>query len=210
MRDPHWRTMELLLADYAAGAEARSREWLWWKADNQPFEAAVRRAALSIREDGRRHPHQNRIPSAVLQACAKALTGHLPALESSPRFYELLTQIEALYRPIRGAGELLAYDTADRLRHRLGLASEHLIYLHAGTRVGARRLYGGRLPRGDAWALMRYQIPAPLQILDNHELEDFLCLYKDELMLPPEVLEAQQGRGLRGICGPAERQPARC
>lgn len=210
MRNLHWRTMELLLADYAAGTEARSRETLWWKAGGHPFEAAIRRAAFSIREDGRRHSHQNRIPGAILQACAKALIEHLPALERSPRFYELLTQIETLYQPIRGAGELLAYDTADRLRHRLGLASEHLIYLHAGTRVGARRLLGGRLPRGDAWALMRHQIPEPLRILDNHELEDFLCVYKDELMMPPEALDARWGQRLAGACGPAEREPARC
>ena len=210
MRDLHWHTLELLLTDYLAGGEARNREALWWKASGQPFEAAVRRAAFSFREGGRRHSHQNRIPGAVLQACAKALIGHLPALERSPSFYELLAQIEALYQPIRGAGELLAYDTADRLRHRLGLASEHLIYLHAGTRVGARRLFGGRLPQGDAWALMRHQISEPLRILDNHELEDFLCLYKDELMLPPEALEARGGRRLGGACGPAEREPARC
>lgn len=210
MRDPHWRTMELLVADYAAGAEAWSRETLWWKAEGQTFGSAIRRAALSIREDGRRHPHQNRIPGEVLQTCAKALIGQLPALEGSPRFYELLTQIEALYQPIRGAGELLAYDTADRLRHRLSLASEHLIYLHAGTRVGARRLFDGRLPRGDAWALMRHQIPEPLQILDNHELEDFLCLYKDELMLPPEALDARWGQRRRGACGPAGREPVLC
>jgi len=202
--------MELLLADYAAAAEVRSRETLWWKADSQPFEAAIRRAALSIREDGRRHSHQNRIPDEVLKASANALVGQAPALEGSPRFYELLTQIETLYQPIRGAGELLAYDTADRLRHRLGLASEHLIYLHAGTRVGARRLFGGRLPRGDAWALMRHQIPEPLRILDNHELEDFLCLYKDELMLPPEALDVRWAQRRSGACGLAGRESAPC
>lgn len=210
MRDLHWRTMELLLADYATGSEARRREASWWRADNRPFEASIQRAALSIRENGRRHSHQNRIPGAVLQACAKGLIDHLPALERSPSFHELLMQIEAVYQPIRGAGELLAYDTADRLRHRLGLTSEHLIYLHAGTRVGARRLFGGRLPRGDAWALMRHQIPEQLLVLDNHELEDFLCLYKDELMLPPEALQARWRQRLGGVCGRAGREPARC
>lgn len=210
MRDFHWQTLELLLAYYAAGADARRREALWWRAEDQPFAAAVERAALSIRENGRRHSHQNRIPRAVLQACAEVLVRHLPALERSSGFHELLTQIQALYRPIRGAGELLAYDTADRLRHRLGLASEHLIYLHAGTRVGARRLVGGRLPRGDAWALMRHQIPERLWILDNHELEDFLCIYKDDLMLPPDVIQARWGQRRGAACGRAEREPPIC
>ncbi len=210
MRDPHWRTMELLLADYEAGAEARSREALWWMTDDQPMEAVIRRAALSTREDGRRHSHQNRIPGAVLQTCAETLIGQAAALKQSPRFYDLLERIEKLYRPIRGAGELLAYDTADRIRHRLGLASEHIVYLHAGTRVGARRLNRGRLGRGEAWSMMRIQFPHALRVLDNHELEDFLCLYKDELMLTPEDLGARWDDGRRRACGLGERQPAHC
>lgn len=210
MRDPHWRTMELLLAHYAAGAEARARETQWWTADDQPFETVIRRAALSTHADGRRHTHQNRIPGTVLQTCAERLIGEADALEKSPRFYDLLERIEAIYRPIRGAGELLAYDTADRIRHRLGLASEHLVYLHAGTRVGARRLNGRRFGRGEAWSMMRLQFPHALRVLDNHELEDFLCLYKDELMLSPEDLSARWDSGRRSACGLGQRQPANC
>jgi hypothetical protein len=202
--------MELLLADYAMGADARAREALWWKAEGEPFEVVLRRAALSTLEDGRRHSHQSRIPVAVLQTCAEALIGVGSHLEAAPRFHDLLEYVQTLYRPIWGAGELLAYDSAERIRHRLNLVSEHLVYLHAGTRVGARRLLGGRIPRNEAWRLMRIQIPRPLRVLDNHELEDFLCRYKDELMLSPEDARVALNTRRRRTCGPFQRQPARC
>ena len=58
-------------------------------------------------------------------------------------FHELWSTVGAAYRPIHGLGELAIYDTAERLRHRLKLESTHVIYLHSGARIGARRLAGG-------------------------------------------------------------------
>jgi hypothetical protein len=51
-----------------------------------------------------------------------------------------------MIRPIPGIGELAVYDTALRIGARLGLEPAK-VYLHAGTRAGAKALglaYGGR------------------------------------------------------------------
>ena len=179
------KTMQMIVEDYALSADDRRVEADWWRASGQAFEVAIVRAARAQLENGKRHPHQRRLSAAVLERCAEALLLIADQLESVNRFHQLLTMIEDAYEGIRGAGELAAYDTADRLRHRLGLASEHIVYLHAGTRRGARLLAGGRLADHDGWGIVRHQVHPDLHVLSNHEIEDVLCSYRGALVLPP-------------------------
>lgn len=132
------------------------------------------------------------------------------AAPKSTRLPPALFLVQDAFKPIWGLGELAVYDTTERLRHRLGLESVHVIFLHAGTRVGARHLAGGRLGRDDAWGIHRHQVPDGLRHLTTHEIEDILCLYKDELLLTPEqFLSRRSKRGPSG-CGPAHEPRAIC
>jgi hypothetical protein len=77
-------------------------------------------------------------------------------------------------RSERGFGDLFFYDVATRIGHYLHLAPSH-VYLHAGTRDGAKQMglsgRGGRLSPADV----------PFQMMDSlspSEIEDFLCIYK--------------------------------
>lgn len=70
-------------------------------------------------------------------------------------------------------GELYVYDAALRLGAHLGLAPT-FVYLHAGTRLGARAL---GLGQGRAYLEM-HELPLPLQALSPDEVESFLCIYK--------------------------------
>jgi hypothetical protein len=73
---------------------------------------------------------------------------------------------------IPGIGDLTVYDTAIRIAAHRGL-SPRRVYLHAGTRDGARAL---GVPRDRAWVM-----PRELRRLRPMEIEDCLCIYKAEL-----------------------------
>jgi len=74
---------------------------------------------------------------------------------------------------VRGLGDLYIYDTALRLGSFLKLSPKH-VYLHAGTRAGARAL-GLKLSED---FLRVTALPKTIQVLEPHEIEDFLCIYK--------------------------------
>jgi hypothetical protein len=77
---------------------------------------------------------------------------------------------------IRGLGHLYTYDTALRIGAKLDLLPEK-VYLHAGTRKGAKAL-------GLDWkarALEVASIPDELHELEPREIEDFLCIYEEKL-----------------------------
>lgn len=135
---------------------------------------AVRRAALSVRADGKRHSHQCRIPAEVLRQCAMALDRALPRIRNCKDFEALYTLVESEIGHIHGVGELLVYDVAERIGIRLEL-NPQMLYMHAGTREGARKL-------GVAGNTAKItQFPNELHSLSYRELEDFLCNYKARL-----------------------------
>jgi hypothetical protein len=135
--------------------------------------AAVKRAALANNFDGKRFDHQRRIrQTAILKSC-KALQSAIPELHRCRDFERLMRLIEGTLSQIDGIGNLYIYDTALRIGAKLELLPE-MIYLHSGTRVGARRLglnFKGR-------ALGPHELPAALRALKPYEVEDILCIYK--------------------------------
>jgi hypothetical protein len=91
-------------------------------------------------------------------------------------FHELYGIVRDRIGGIRGVGELTVYDTALRIGGKLGLEPDR-VYLHSGTRVGARNL-------GLNWRAAFLQVsdlPAKLRVLKPREVEDLLCVFKDEL-----------------------------
>jgi hypothetical protein len=88
----------------------------------------------------------------------------------------LISRVDAAARPVRGIGKLYVYDTAIRLGAYLQLFPLQ-VYLHAGTRSGARAL--GLDYRVNS--VSPTYLPAALQQLKPHEVEDVLCIYKDWL-----------------------------
>jgi hypothetical protein len=112
----------------------------------------------------------------------------------------LLNQVEVLAKSVRGAGELVAYDVADRIGLHLGL-TPRWIYLHAGTRTGARRLGLGTAP--NTRSIGAKDLPRPLDSLGPRDAENVLCTYQDELLMSPEdCLHALANKRI-GECGPS-------
>ncbi len=205
----HPETIDLIVAEYQADAPARARDANDWRADGQPFSRVIDQVGMAG-QYGKRHPHQRRLTRQALAAGTAALHAIAEQLAEAGTFDVLLDRVAAAFEPIRGLGELAVYDAAERLRHRLGLEGRHLIYLHAGARVGARRLAGGRLAKEDAYGILRHQVPQGLRHLTTHEIEDILCTYKDELLLTPDQFRARRGDGPGPRCGPPEGPRPSC
>jgi hypothetical protein len=137
---------------------------------------AIAAAALAKGRDGKRLSHQRRIPAKVLEQVRRRLVAAERDLASSQSFAELHDRVEALIRLLHGVGELMVYDTALRIGAKLKLEPE-AVYLHAGTRNGARSL-GLSVRRASVPAA---EFPRSLRRLRPREIEDLLCIYKDEL-----------------------------
>ena len=135
------------------------------------LDRAVELAALSITDEGKRHPHQRRIPRAVLEEAKDLLKVLLP-LSQAQSFHELYCYIADNLASVRGIGQLTIYDIATRVGAFLALEPDK-IYLHAGTRAGARAL-GLR----DAAFLEPTELPRAFARLKPREVEDCLCIYK--------------------------------
>jgi hypothetical protein len=140
------------------------------------LEEAVERAIMSVTFDGKRHPHQTRIPGERLEEARDRLLSAIPDLKNYRGFAELFEFVEWVIKPIHGIGELVVYDTSTRIGYKLGLYPER-VYLHRGTRDGA---YALGLGRGRATIAVE-ELPEPFHQLTADELEDCLCVYKEAL-----------------------------
>lgn len=139
-------------------------------------EEAIARAALARLPNGKRHPHQYRIPSDSLKQSRDLLLANLSALRAATNFDELFDLVNALIPRIPKIGELAVYDTALRIGARFGLEPTK-VYVHAGTRIGARALGFDNHRK----VIDMDELPEPIRRLSAREAEDLLCRYKDEL-----------------------------
>lgn len=136
--------------------------------------AAIQKAALCVLPSGKRHPHQRRVPRAVLELAEARLQTAAGRIAAASDFSALHDIVEREIGSIRGIGALTVYDIAHRLGAHFGKAPA-LVYLHAGTRMGAAAfgLSGDSIDPG--------KLPIPFSQLSAAEIEDCLCIYKDEL-----------------------------
>ena len=165
------RLIDIYVRQYRPGAEAELAFF-----SGATLERAVEQAALARDGEGKRFSHQRRLTSRNLAQALARLQAKLPQIGRCSDFEELIGLIEAEVRDIKGLGELYCYDTALRIGTQQGIAPEH-VYLHRGTRVGARNL--GLEAR--ARYLTMADLPPAFHRLAPQEVEDFLCIFKEQL-----------------------------
>lgn len=136
--------------------------------------AAIARAALAAKPDGRRYSHQRRLKPEDLARSAEKLATRIAAIERAQNFGILLDEIKSAVGHLAGLGELYIYDTALRIGAKKGTLPAR-IYLHAGTRAGARAL---GIDVKQRKVIDKFELPAELHELELHEVEDLLCIYK--------------------------------
>lgn len=129
---------------------------------------SLREAILRATE---KRPHQYRIPQVLLEKAKQQLLSSSSILRAAPDFERLYSAVEKLIGSERGIGELCVYDIAHRIGAFLGFEPK-LVYLHRGTRAGARALgFTGK-------TLDPRTLPAAFSRLTPAEIEDCLCIYK--------------------------------
>jgi hypothetical protein len=157
------------LANYSDNADRELRFYRRQRTRND----ALEQAALARLPSGKRAHHQRRLAASILGAAWDALQNC--DFDACRDFHDLICLIDETVRPIDGIGELYVYDTALRFGTFLRLVPDR-IYLHAGVRVGARALgfIGGDY-------ILCSDLPDEFSILQPHQIEDCLCIYKREL-----------------------------
>jgi hypothetical protein len=98
------------------------------------------------------------------------------AIAACRSFDDLLAITRAVVGIVHGAGPLLAYDTALRLGAQAGHRPER-VYLHAGVRAGASNLGYSC----DREFIEMNELPPEFQMLLPEQVEDILCIFKDDL-----------------------------
>jgi hypothetical protein len=170
------RTLTEITIDYEVTHAARAERELRFFAIQKSLSRAVSLAGLAVGPGGKRFSHQFRIPAEVLKESEKRLQSAISELRSATTFESLHEIVRRRIGNIRGIGELAVYDTALRIGAYLSL-SPTSVFLHAGTRDGARAL------GFDAGTTMLQvnSLPTALRKFQPHQIEDILCIYKDQL-----------------------------
>ena len=169
-------SLELIVRTYTSKIQPKAQTELEWFKKQPTLILAVEKAALAINSKQKRYSHQRRLKKVNLEQARKILVANLELLNSCKSFDELFSLVEKLVRHINGIGELYVYDTTLRIGANLGLLPTK-VYLHAGTRTGAKRLgFQGKEP-----TIAVSKFPKALQKLQPHEIEDVLCIFKDDL-----------------------------
>jgi hypothetical protein len=114
----------------------------------------------------------------VYAECASALQAIKHKLAATPDFESVLGLVNDAFHDVRGTGEMIVYDVADRIALHLGLKPTR-IYLHRGTRAGAKELVPN-ITSNEAYIEIA-KLPAALRKMSARELENALCIYKNEL-----------------------------
>jgi len=181
--------LDAIVRTYIRQIRPRAQAEIDWFARQPSLHAAIETAALAVNSRGKRYSHQRRLTKLALERARGALSKRARAMEEADDFSELFHLIDAALEPIPGLGELYVYDTSLRIGAKLNLFPKK-VYLHAGTRTGARAL-GLR----NSAALDVSQLPKEFRLLKPHELEDVLCIFKDELKasaasyVTPDIIE---------------------
>lgn len=167
--------LDAIVRTYISQIRPNAEAELDWFRQQPTLLAAIEKAALAVNSKGQRHSHQRRLTRPSLERACQVLLDNTRVIANTNSFDELFHLLDTLLRPIEGIGELYIYDTSLRIGAKLGVLPDK-VYLHAGTRIGARAL--GLDHRGDVLDVQT--LPRELRRLEPHEIEDLLCIFKDE------------------------------
>lgn len=146
-------------------------------------------------KEGKIHGHQHLVGKEKLEKARKVLQRHADEITASKSFDELLTLVEDRTSSIDRFGVLAVYDTSLRLGAYLNLWPE-VVYLHAGAKKGCKAL--GVATKGGKVEMEK--LPKPVRGLEPYQVEDFLCIFKDDFAgAGGNVTECVPGGGAR-IC----------
>ena len=167
-------TISGVVARYISVCRPRSRCELKYFRRMADIDELIER--VWTKPNGKRHGHQSRIAADALRKARARL--RKCKYNGIRTFDELHSLVEETIGGIPGIGELTVYDTALRIGAFLRPSRlPRRVYLHAGTRAGARALGID----GDRTVIKVGELPKVFRRLRAHEIEDCLCIYADDL-----------------------------
>ncbi|HTV57867.1 MAG TPA: hypothetical protein VMJ93_03260 [Verrucomicrobiae bacterium] len=167
--------LEAIARTYIRKLRPRAQAEIDWFADRPSLEDAIEKAALAVNSRDKRYSHQRRLRKKALKQALGVLLAESAAIGKARDFEALLRIVRTVVKIIPGLGPLYVYDTSLRIGARLNLFPRR-VYLHAGTRAGARAL--GLNYKADS--LAPSVLPKEFRSLEPHELEDILCIFKGQ------------------------------
>jgi hypothetical protein len=173
-------SLEAIIRHYLKHFQPIHEHELRWFQNQSSLDEALRIAGEAQDEETHRYKHQRRVKSRAIREATRRLADSHDEIRGCSSFHDLWNLLVLRLSPIEGIGELYIYDTALRIGAHLRLTPEK-VYLHAGTRIGARRL--GFVPASDGskrWLEPR-ELPALLRDLAPSDVENLLCIYKSRL-----------------------------
>lgn len=172
--DERLSSLSAVVLHYKAYCQELAATEYQFYASQPSLESVVKIAALAEYEKGKRAAHQYRITKEALAESYCRL--RKADLRGCNNFQQLFTKIKDEIGQIFGIGPLTVYDTALRIGAFLRFEPEK-VYLHRGTQVGARAI---GLGKGKDTIEMT-ELPPQFHCLRPREVEDCLCIYKQEL-----------------------------
>jgi hypothetical protein len=126
--------------------------------------------------------HQTRIGRENLRKATGYFLESTKLYASCKTFSELISITETVSTPKKlRIGPLTRYDISSRIAGYLRLKIDD-VYLHAGTKIGARKL-GIKAKKKISRDELVAHFPQ-LRCFDAEDIENFLCIYKDRLPPP--------------------------
>jgi hypothetical protein len=129
-------TIDEIVSDYIRQYRPHARSEMRFFVDQRSAAVAIEKAAFCTLPNGKRHPHQYRVPKTVLEQAEERLQAVRKRLSAASDFGVLHDIVESEIGGIRGIDALTVYDIAHRLGAYFGKTPQ-FVYLHAGTRKGA-------------------------------------------------------------------------
>jgi hypothetical protein len=172
---PQFHSLSEVIDDYIRGHRVPAgAEMDFFRDASLPV--AIEYAALYKLADGHRHPHSYRRKREALNEAYRRLRAIPGEIRKCLSFEALHDLIEQEIGGIPDIGPLTIYDVATHVGAHLQLEPEE-VYLHSGTREGAEALGLGARRK----TLEPAELPVEFGRLTAREIEDCLCLYKDDL-----------------------------
>ncbi|WP_418894714.1 hypothetical protein [Limibacterium fermenti] len=133
---------ENIVSKYKANKKQYPDRYIDFCKQQKSLVDAIEVAAKSINAQNKIHSHQRRIGRLTLNIFAELLKTKEEEISLAKSFDKLLSIILSVR--LAGVGELAYYDISTRIAAYLKLNIEN-VYMHAGTRKGARELLGNKI-----------------------------------------------------------------
>jgi hypothetical protein len=161
--------------------ESESYQWQehdlyqWYGDKALTLEAALDRAFKS-EHDGKLHGHQYRVGRERLARLATIAEDHVERFKDARDWNEIYTVVGDIIAQVPGAGILAHYDITNRIGSYFRY-NQTVVRVHAGAWEGATvlrlKIQNGQVSLED--------LPLELRSLGAMHVENFLCIYKDDL-----------------------------